>query len=189
MTAPTTVASKELALEKPREKGWIKVWDPLVRVFHWTFAGAVIIAYVSDGARVTHESAGYIALALVVIRLVWGMVGTHYARFASFVRGPRAVYAYLGDILTMDARRYLGHNPAGGAMIVALLFLVTITGVSGWLTTTDRFFGVWWMEDLHSLSADLLIAFAGLHVVGVFASSFLHKENLVRAMITGRKRP
>jgi len=188
MTGPT-VASKERAPEKLREKGWIKVWDPLVRLFHWTFAGAVILAYVSDGARVIHENAGYVALALVIIRLLWGLIGTRHARFASFVRGPRAVYAYLGDILDMSARRYLGHNPAGGAMIVALLFLVTITAISGWLTTTDRFFGVWWMEGPHSLSADALIAFAGLHIVGVFASSFLHKENLGRAMITGKKRP
>jgi len=117
------------------------------------------------------------------------VVGPRYARFADFLRAPRAVYAYLGDILNMNARRYLGHNPAGGAMIVALLILVIVTSVSGWLTTTDRFFGVWWMEGLHSRSADLLIAFAGVHVVGVIASSVLHKENLVRAMLTGKKRP
>lgn len=188
MAAPP-IAAKSLASDEPREKGWIKVWDPLLRIFHWSLAGAVITAYVSDGARTVHESAGYIALALVLVRLFWGVVGPRHARFTDFLRSPRAVYDYLGEILTMTARRYLGHNPAGGAMIVALLILVTVTGVSGWLTTTDRFFGVWWMEGLHSRSADLLIAFAGLHVVGVIASSVLHKENLVRAMITGRKRP
>jgi cytochrome b len=189
MTAPTAVAGKVPATEKPGEKGWVRVWDPLVRIFHWSFAGAVILAYLSDGARTVHESAGYVALALVAFRLVWGIVGTRYARFADFVRGPRAVAAYLGDIFAMNARRHLGHNPAGGAMILALLFLAAVAGVSGWLTTTDRFFAVWWMEDIHSFSADLLIAFAGLHVVGVVASSLLHKENLVRAMITGKKRP
>jgi cytochrome b len=189
MAAPTTVASKALATQRPGEKGWVKVWDPLVRLFHWSFAGAVIIAYISDGARTIHESAGYVALALVAVRLIWGIIGTRHARFRDFVRGPRAVRTYLGEMMEMKARRYLGHNPAGGAMILALLLLAAIAGVSGWLTTTDRFFAVWWMEDIHSLSADLLIACAGLHVVGVVASSVLHKENLVRAMITGRKRP
>jgi len=188
MTAPTTIAGKMQAKEKPEERGWVRVWDPLVRIFHWSFAGAVILAYLSDSARIVHESAGYAALALVGVRLIWGLVGTRHARFADFVRGPRAVRTYLGEMMEMKARRYLGHNPAGGAMILALLLLAAIAGVSGWLTTTDRFFAVWWMEDLHSLSADLLIACAGLHVVGVVASSLLHKENLVRAMITGKKR-
>jgi cytochrome b len=176
------------AASEASEAGWVKVWDPLVRLFHWGLAAAVLIAFVSDGERTVHESAGYVALALVAVRLLWGVIGPTYARFSSFVRGPRAVLAYLGDIVHRRAGRHLGHNPAGGAMIVALLLLVLVAGVSGWMSETDRFFAVRWVEVLHSVSADALIAMAGFHVAGVLASSLLHKENLVRAMITGKKR-
>jgi cytochrome b len=167
--------------------GWIRVWDPLVRVFHWSLATAVGIALVSDGARSLHEAVGIVAIGLVLFRVVWGVLGPKHARFASFVRPPGAVFLYLADVARFRARRYVGHNPAGGAMIVLLLLAVLTAGISGWLSETDRFFGVSWVEDLHSYSADLLIVLIVFHVVGVLASSLQHRENLVRAMITGRK--
>ena len=168
----------------------VKVWDPLVRIFHWGLVAAFLTAWATgDEIRSVHIAAGSCVIGLVAVRVVWGFIGGKHARFTNFVRGPRAVTRYLRDTVRLRARRYLGHNPAGGAMILALLFLVTVTGISGWLTTTDRFFGVWWMEDLHSFSGDALVAFAGIHIVGVIASSVLHQENLVRAMITGKKRP
>jgi cytochrome b len=169
------------------EGGWVKVWDPLLRLAHWGLAAAVTLALVSSDDRRLHEAAGYAALGVVGLRIVWGFVGPAHARFTDFVRGPGTVLAYLRDVFRLSARRHLGHNPAGGAMILALFALVLVAGVSGWMSETDRFFGVTWVEDLHSGSANLLLFLIIGHVVGVIASSMLHGENLVRAMITGRK--
>ena len=167
--------------------GSIRVWDPIVRVFHWGFAAAVFLALMSDEDRALHEAAGYAALALVLVRILWGFLGPRHARFSSFVRSPGAVLTYLKDAAGLRARRYLGHNPAGGAMILLLLAMVATAGISGWLSETDRFFGVAWVEDLHRASANALIALIAFHVAGVVFSSVMHGENLVRAMITGRK--
>jgi len=167
--------------------GSIRVWDPIVRVFHWGFAAAVFLALMSDEDRALHEAAGYAALALVLVRILWGFLGPRHARFSSFVRSPGAVLTYLKDAAGLRARRYLGHNPAGSAMILLLLAMVATAGISGWLSETDRFFGVAWVEDLHRASANALIALIAFHVAGVVFSSVMHGENLVRAMITGRK--
>ncbi len=165
----------------------VKVWDPLVRILHWVLAGAVIVALVSDQSRSLHKAAGYLAAGLVLLRVIWGFVGSLHARFADFVNSPGAILAYLGDVVRLHPRRYLGHNPAGGAMILALLGLVLVASLSGWMSQTDRFFGVFWVEALHAGSANLLIGLVVLHVIGVILSSLLHGENLIRAMITGRK--
>jgi cytochrome b len=141
----------------------------------------------SDEDRAMHETAGYAALALILVRILWGFLGPRHARFSSFVRSPGTVLAYLKDAGGLRARRYLGHNPAGGAMILLLLAMVATAGISGWLSETDRFFGVAWVEDLHRASANALIALIAFHVAGVVFSSVMHGENLVRAMITGRK--
>ena len=174
-------------LDRDSAAGSVKVWDPVVRVFHWSFAAAVFIALISDEDRALHEAAGYAALALILVRIIWGFLGPRHARFSSFVRSPGAVLAYLKDVAGLRARRYLGHNPAGGAMILLLLAMVATAGISGWLSETDRFFGVAWVEDLHRASANALIALIAFHVAGVVFSSVMHGENLVRAMITGRK--
>jgi len=135
-----------------------------------------------------HEGAGYVVLALLAIRLVWGVIGTRYARFADFVRSPGTVTRYLIDILGGHPRRYLGHNPAGGAMVLALIGMCALAAGSGWLMTTDAFWGTKWVEALHEISANATLAFIALHVLGVLLTSWQHKENLVGAMITGRKR-
>jgi cytochrome b len=169
------------------DAAWVKVWDPVIRVFHWGLAAAVILALISDGNRSLHEAAGYVALALIVIRVAWGFLGSRQARFSSFVQPPGAILAYLRDIARFRARRYLGHNPAGGAMILLLMATVATAGISGWLSETDRFFAVAWVEDLHRAAGNLMIALIVLHLIGVLLSSLMHGENLVRAMITGRK--
>ena len=166
---------------------WIRVWDPVVRLFHWSLAASVGIALISDEQRSVHESVGYVAIALVLIRAIWGLIGPKHARFSNFVRSPAAVLAYLVDVARLRAPRYIGHNPAGGAMILLLMATVMTAGISGWMSETDRFFGVSWVEDLHAYAADLLIVLVVFHVAGVILSSALHRENLVRAMITGRK--
>jgi len=169
------------------EGGWVKVWDPLVRLLHWGLAAAVIIALMSDESRSLHKAVGYAAAGLVLLRFIWGFVGPAHARFADFVRSPGAVLAYLRDVARLRPPRHIGHNPAGGAMILALLGLVLVAALSGWMQETDRFFGVAWVENLHSASANLLIVLVVLHVAGVIASSLLHRENLIQAMISGRK--
>ena len=179
-----------MATTGPRDSGnrWIAVWDPLVRVFHWSLATMVLVALFSDENRDLHEAVGYAAVGLVLVRAVWGLIGTPHARFSSFVQSPRVVLAYFKDVLRFRARRYIGHNPAGGAMIVVMLVMVLVAGVSGWMSETDQFFGVAWVDHLHHYSAHLLLILVVFHVAGVVASSLLHRENLVRAMITGRKR-
>ena len=165
----------------------VRVWDPVVRVFHWGTVALFATAFLSSDSKWLHEPVGYASLALVAVRVVWGFVGTRHARFADFVTSPRAVLRYLRALLAGEAPRHLGHNPAGGTMIVVLLVLLAVTGVSGWLSETDRFFGVDWVSHLHHRAAHLLLLCVAVHVLGVVVSSFLHRENLVLAMITGRK--
>lgn len=167
----------------------VKVWDPMVRVFHWSLAAGFLVAWVTaDEWDQVHEIAGYCVAALVVFRLIWGLIGPHYARFAQFVRRPAEVLAYGRDVLAMRERRYIGHNPAGAAMVVALLMGGALTALSGWLSITDRFWGVEWVEETHEFLASGLMFLVVLHIAGVVFSSFRHGENLVRAMVSGRKR-
>jgi cytochrome b len=169
------------------EPASVNVWDPVVRLIHWTLAGAVVLALMSDESRSFHKAVGYVAAGLVLLRIIWGFVGPRHARFADFVKSPGAVLGYLRDVFRLQPRRHLGHNPAGGAMILALLGLVLVAAVSGWMSETDRFFGVFWVEAVHAGSANLLIGLIVAHVIGVILSSLLHGENLTRAMFTGRK--
>jgi cytochrome b len=166
----------------------VPVWDRFVRVFHWSLAILVLIEFLTtDDARTLHHLAGYAVLGLIGARVVWGVIGSRHARFTSFVAGPRTVLDYLRALRLGNAPRHLGHNPAGGAMIVALLGLLIVVAGSGWLSETDAFFGVPWVDDLHHISAHLLLVMIGLHICGVIASSWFHRENLVLAMLTGRK--
>ncbi len=168
----------------------IRVWSPVVRLFHWALAISVASAWlVSEDIRWLHEYAGYAAVALVASRIVIGFTGSDRERFASFVAGTGATLAYLNDILHRRERRYIGHNPAGGAMIVALLAVIALLGATGWLMTTDAYWGDERLEAVHEFLADALVLLVGLHLCGVALASFSHGENLVRAMVTGRKRP
>jgi cytochrome b len=136
-----------------------------------------------------HIIAGYVVAALVALRIVWGLVGPRHARFADFVRAPREVLTYFRDVLLLRAQRYIGHNPAGGLMVVALLVMLTVTSVSGYLMTTDAYWGSKAMEEIHGALANATVALIALHVLGVLVASFEHRENLVKAMVSGRKRP
>jgi cytochrome b len=166
-----------------------RVWDVFVRVFHWGLVTSFALAWISgDDWKALHLWAGYSAAALIAMRLVWGMIGTPHARFRRFVRSPLVVADYLKDVATGREARHLGHNPAGGAMIAGLL--VTLIGlcVSGWLLTTDAFWGSEVMEDIHETLANLALVLVSFHIVGVIWASFRHRENLIGAMITGKKR-
>lgn len=172
-----------------RPAATIRVWDLFVRVFHWSLVVAFVTAFISaeEWDRV-HEYAGYVAAGLVTMRVVWGFIGSKHARFADFVRGPLTVLGYLGDVLTGRERRTLGHNPAGGAMILALLAGIVTLGVTGYMLTLDAYWGVEWLEDLHELVASGMLVLVALHVAGVVIESLRHGENLIWAMITGQKR-
>lgn len=167
----------------------VRVWDPLVRVGHWLLVATVALAWLTrEGGGARHEWLGYAALAIVAVRIVWGFTGPTHARFAQFVHPPAATLEYTRRVIGGSEPRYLGHNPLGGWMVLALLLTVALTGLSGWLYTTDRFWGVEWVERVHALLADLLLILVGAHVAGVLYTSLRHRENLVAAMLHGRKR-
>ncbi len=167
----------------------IRVWDPLVRLFHWGLVLSFAIAWLSANLwENLHMWAGYAAGGLVIVRIAWGFIGTPYARFSQFVHPPATVLTYLKEILKGSERRYLGHNPAGGAMIVVLMLAMAATAFTGWLLTTDAFWGVAWMQHVHNLIAHGLVLLVALHIAGVAVASYRHRENLVGAMISGRKR-
>jgi cytochrome b len=167
----------------------IKVWDPLVRVGHWLLVASVLAAWFTRHAPGRwHEWLGYASLTVVVVRVAWGFVGPDRARFADFVRSPRATVRYAIALTNAREPRHLGHNPLGGWMVVALLATVLLVGLSGWLYTTDRFWGVEWVEKLHSTLTDVLWVLVALHLGGVLLTSLRHRENLVASMLHGRKR-
>jgi len=172
-----------------RPPATVSVWDAFVRVFHWCLVSTFAIAWITaDEWDPLHEWAGYTATALVGSRIVWGFVGTKHARFSDFVRSPFVVLGYLNDMLRCREPRYIGHNPVGGAMIIALLLGICGLGLTGWMMTTNAFWGVEWVEEVHEVLANAVLASVALHVLGVLVASLRHRENLVAAMVTGRKR-
>ena len=185
-------------MERNTQKSGIINWLTLLAV---AVAGFAVAWLTGDEQETVHVWAGYLVAAVVLVRLVWGVIGTRHARFWSFVRGPRAVADYLLGLLRGGGRRYLGHNPAGGAMVVALLLALALTAGSGMaLLAADEGEGplAGWvakrhateeiLEELHEIAGNVTLALIVLHVAGVLASSLVHRENLVRSMITGRKR-
>jgi cytochrome b len=167
----------------------LRVWDPLVRIFHWSLVISFTVAWFSSSSRDDfHQWIGFIAAGLISIRLIWGFIGTPYARFTQFVRSPRQVLGYLFAILKGTEARYVGHNPAGGMMVLALLTGIAATAFTGWLMTTDTYYGDETMQGIHSLCANGVVVLIIAHLGGVVLASRRHKENLVTAMLTGNKR-
>jgi cytochrome b len=214
-TTPTTSSS-----------GGILVWDPLVRLGHWALVAAFAVAYLSaeeeaGGPAPLHVWGGYVVGAIVVLRVLWGFVGPRHARFGDFVRGPIETLVYLRDLLLGHARRYVGHSPAGGAMVIALLVCLGATVTTGVMAYGERGKGLLaengapavgstrpnedqaergtrrpggqsaesLVGEVHNLLANITMVLVVAHIFGVAVASFVHRENLVTAMITGRKRP
>ena len=183
----------------PIIKKSVRVWDPLVRIFHWTLVLSFAVAWVSaDEFDTLHFWAGYTIAALVAFRVVWGLIGTRHARFTDFIYRFSTVKSYLIDLAALRPKHYVGHNPAGGLMVVILLLslaLLTFTGMASVaIDGIGPLAGTWvesisghWMEDLHEAVANLVLAFVLFHIAGVLVSSLVHGENLVRAMINGKK--
>ena len=165
------------------------MWDIAVRLFHWSLVFSFALAWVSSEEWDTvHEVAGYVIGGLLAFRILWGFVGSKHARFSDFVYRPATVLGYLRDSLARKAKRYIGHNPAGGAMVITLILTITVVIVTGIAMTTQAFFGVEWVEEVHEAATNLALVLIALHVGGVIFASFEHRENLVKAMITGLKR-
>ena len=177
----------------------IKVWDPLVRIFHWSLVLFFVTAYLSeDDFENIHIYTGYAVSTLVGFRLIWGVIGPKYARFSNFVRPFSEISTYLKSLMTGNPQHYIGHNPAGGMMVVALLVALGATGffgmallaVEGGGPLAGTFIGNFnedLLEELHEILANTSVLLVVLHVAGVLVSSLLHRENLVRAMFTGVK--
>lgn len=165
----------------------ILVWDIPTRLFHWSFALSFLIAYVtaeSERWQLWHVSAGYTFGVLLIFRLIWGVIGSRYARFSEFIRTPSALVNYLRSLLTTTPTHFVGHNPAGALAIVLILGLGLVNVLTGWASFND--YGDW-IGELHEGIANTLVAIVAVHIAGVFISSLLHKENLVRSMINGYK--
>lgn len=169
-------------------KSKVLVWDVPTRVFHWvlalSFMGAFLTAE-SERYRDVHVLIGYTVLGLIAFRLLWGLVGTRYARFQSFAYGPHSVVTYVKSLFTRSPQQYVGHNPAGSWAIYGLLALSLLAGASGYATYND--IGGHWMEDVHEALANSLLALVFVHIAGVVLSSLVHRENLVRSMLNGYK--
>ncbi|KAF0191787.1 MAG: cytochrome B561 [Gammaproteobacteria bacterium] len=180
-----------------------KVWDGFVRFFHWTLVVSFAASYWTSqsGMQNTHIVLGYLISVLVVARIVWGFTGTPYARFSNFVYSPGAVLGYLKAIATGHPQHYLGHNPAGGAMVVMLLVGLVVATVAGFIVLmviefeaplpglmihmTDAQAYLW--REVHETTIDVMLVMIAFHLLGVLLASIQHRENLVRAMITGIK--
>jgi cytochrome b len=180
----------------------IKVWDPVVRFFHWSLVSAFLIAYITEEDLLSvHTWAGYLIVGLLVVRIIWGFTGTHYARFSDFVHSPSTIIQFLKNTLALRAKRYLGHNPAGGAMVLLLIFSLLATTTSGilllgaeeqagpvahWFTQAGGYWGKA-LEELHEFFANFTLLLVFIHIAGVIVESLIHKENLVSAMLNGFK--
>jgi len=213
-TSPCDAGTGGQALQRK-----IRVWDPLIRGFHWGLVVAFSVAFVSaEQSGAVHEISGYVVAGLVAIRLIWGFLGSRYARFTQFLKGPKATVRYLRDMVRGHERRYLGHNPAGAAMIVALLISLSGTAYTGWLMRDQtgltsslelpqivtpafadeddearlrgvgRDKGAGVVAEAHETLANLTLLLIAGHLAGVALASFRHRENLARAMVVGDKR-
>ncbi len=165
----------------------VKVWDLGVRLFHWSLVISVGSAWLLTDPRWLHRRLGYVVIGLIAFRLIWGLIGSRHARFADFIPGPGRLFAYLGAMMKGREWRTLGHNPAGAAMIVALLSLLSGICATGYMMGMDRYFGQSWVEHWHKGMLNGLLLLVVLHLGGVVLASLRHKENLVAAMIHGHK--
>ncbi|MDH2382884.1 cytochrome b/b6 domain-containing protein [Bradyrhizobium sp. CER78] len=166
----------------------VQVWDLPLRLWHWALAILVLVAWVTPSVYDRlHRLAGYSVIGLLAFRLIWGFAGTRYARFGKLGVRLRAAPRYIWNLRRGITGRYIGLNPAGTVMLVALLLTLAVSAITGAMEVTVTFFGVWWVEDTHAYASDAVIILVALHVLGVIVVGLLQRQNLVRAMFTGRK--
>lgn len=166
----------------------VKVWDPLVRIFHWSLVAAFTAnALFTDPEEDLHETIGYIVLALVCVRILWGFIGTRHARFSDFPPSPKAAIGQVGSLLRWKRDPHAGHSPLGALMIYNLLATLLVIVASGWMMTTNTWFGIKWVEELHELAVHWAELSVVLHVLAVVVESRRLGVNLPRSMLTGYK--
>ena len=166
----------------------ILVWDLPTRVFHWLLAASFLGAFLtsdSERYRDIHVVLGYTMLGLIVFRLLWGVIGTRYARFSSFPIAPRRVLEYLKSLFTRSPQHHLGHNPAGSLAIYAILGLALLAGATGYAALNEV--GGGWPEELHEGASNAMLGLIVVHIGAVIVSSLIHSENLVASMLNGYK--
>jgi cytochrome b len=168
----------------------IRVWDPVVRLFHWTVViGCGLNLFVFDDGKAIHRYIGYAVAGVLVMRVVWGFIGTRHARFADFVPRPAAFLRYVKELLRGEEPRFIGHNPAGALVMLLLMLLLAAVSVTGWMLTLDAYFGNEELEEMHDILANGILVVAAFHAAAALFESWRHRENLIWSMITGRKRP
>lgn len=203
-----------------KNENTIQVWDILIRTFHWSLVVSFVIAYLTaEEENIWHIYSGYAVLGLIIFRVIWGLIGSKYARFGNFIYSPGVVIQYIKELIEKRPKHYVGHNPAGGYMIMALilsLFVVSVSGlkvyaveeglgplalINAEITITNNAYAdqdenndghddheeEFW-EEIHEVSTNFTLFLIFLHIAGVLVSSRLHDENLVKAMITGKKK-
>ncbi len=181
-------ATRGVSERRPADRT-VAVWDLPLRLWHWALAACVLAAWFTPTVyNRLHRIVGYGVIGLLVFRLAWGFWGSRYSRFRMIGVRLRAAPGYLWNLRRGITGRYIGLNPAGTLMLVVLLLSLTVSAITGALSVTVNFFGVWWIEDTHAWASDAVIVLVVLHVTGVVGMGALQRENLIRAMITGRKR-
>lgn len=187
--APETRGASGRTLADRTASRTVAVWDLPLRLWHWALAASILAAWFTPTVYDRlHRILGYTVLALLAFRLVWGFWGSRYSRFRMVGVRLRAAPRYLLNLRRGITGRYIGLNPAGTLMLVALLLSIAVSAITGAMSVTITFFGVWWVEDTHHYSSDAVMVLVVLHVVGVVLMGILQRENLIRAMFTGRKR-
>ncbi len=184
---PSSAAEYEMGADRVERPATVKVWDPFIRIFHWSLVALFALAWVTEDLQALHQPAGYAIAGLILLRVVWGFVGSTHARFSDFVQSPSATVTYSRDLLARKAPHFYGHNPLAAVMVLALLAMLMATGVSGWLMTLETYRSAEGLEEWHEGLASVTLALVGLHVLAVAIMSVVHRQHLVRAMITGRK--
>lgn len=170
----------------------IQVWDPFIRIFHWSLV-AIVVAnrFLNESGGDWHARLGYIACIFIVLRLLWSAIGPRYARWSEIARTWPKRGQFLGHIREYSSGRtprYIGHPPMAIIGMVSMLICVLGLGATGWMMSWDQFFGEEWLEELHGVTANVLMGLAILHIIGVVRESILHRENLILGMIHGKKR-
>ena len=167
----------------------IRVWDPIVRLFHWTVVSACVLnLFVLEEGHYWHRMTGYVAAIALATRLLWGFIGTKHARFSDFFPTPTKIQRQIADLIRGCEKRAIGHNPLASVMMLLLMALLAATCFTGWMMTLDAFWGEKWLRELHGTIANSIMILALVHAAAALLESWRHRENLVWSMVTGRKR-